>query len=141
MVPVLVKLPGTTRPWVLPILVALHRPPECDRVPSTRPKTPAHLARLPLARLVRWFPEHHFIFVGGSGDGTSETARFCRQRHRHLTVVSQCYGDAALYEPPPLRTRRTRRAVSWYGGTSRAIEMVTGTGRWYRIGEYLIAAR
>ena len=83
-----------------------------------------------------------------------------------LTIVSQCYGDAALYEPPPLRTRRTigrprvkgqkllspqenvahstrrtRRAVNWYGGTSRAIEMVTGTGRWYRIGEYLIAAR
>ncbi len=70
-----------------------------------RHKTPAHLARLLLARLMRWFPERHFIFVGDSGYGTSETARFCRRHHRHLTLVSKFYGDAALYEPPPPRTR------------------------------------
>jgi hypothetical protein len=165
-VSVLVKLPGTTRPWALPVLVALYRPPEWDRVHGMRHKTPAHLARLLLARLIRWFPERHFIFVGDSGYGTSETARFCRQRHRHLTVVSKFYGDAALYDPPPLRTRRTigrprvkgqklpspqeevahstrrtRLAVAWYGGTSRDIEIVTGTGHWYRIGEDLVAVR
>jgi hypothetical protein len=106
-VSVLVKLPGTTRPWALPILVALYRPPAWDRVHGTRHKTPAPLARLLLARLMRWFPQHHCICVGDSGDGTRETARFCRQRHRHLTVVSKCYGDAALYAPPPLRTRST----------------------------------
>jgi hypothetical protein len=147
-------------------LVALYRPPEWDRVHGTRHKTPAHLARLLLARLLRWFPERHFIFVGDSGYGTSETARFCRQRHRHLTVVSKFFSDAALYEPPPRRTRRTigrprvkgqklpspqeevahsprrtRLAVAWYGGTSRDIEMVTGTGHWYRIGEDLVAVR
>jgi hypothetical protein len=163
---VLVKLPFATRPWALPVLVALYRPPEWDRVRGTRHKTPAHLARLLLARLVRWFPNHHFIFVGDMGYGTSETARFCRQRHRHLTVVSKFYGDAALYEPPPLRTRRTigrprvkgrklpspqevvahrtrrtRLAVAWYGGTSRDIEIVTGIGHWYRIGEDLVAIR
>jgi hypothetical protein len=163
---VLVKLPFARRPWALPILVALYRPPEWDRLHGRRHRTPAHLAQLLLARLVRWFPERHFIFVGDSGYGTSETARFCRQRHRHLTVVSKFYGDAALYEPPPPRTRRTigrprvkgqklpspqeevahgtrrtRLAVAWYGGTSRAIEIVTGTGQWYRIGEDLVAVR
>jgi DDE superfamily endonuclease len=162
----LVKLPIATRPWALPILVALYRPPEWDRRHGTRHKTPAHLARLLLARLVRWFPERHFIFVGDSGYGTSETARFCRQHHRHLTVVSKFYGDAALYEPPPprtrrtigrprvkgqklpspqevvaRRTRRTRLVVAWYGGTSRDIEIVTGIGHWYRIGEDLVAIR
>jgi DDE superfamily endonuclease len=163
---VLVKLPFARRPWALPVLVALYRPPEWDRLHGRRHRTPAHLARLLLARLVRWFPERHFIFVGDSGYGTSETARFCRQRQRHLTVVSKFYGDAALYEPPPPRTRRTigrprvkgqklpspqeevahstrrtRLAVAWYGGTSRAIEIVTGTGHWYRIGEDLVAVR
>ncbi len=29
----------------------------------------------------------------------------------------------------------------WYGGTSREIEIVTGTGHWYRIGEALVAVR
>jgi hypothetical protein len=124
------------------------------------------MARLLLARMVRWFPTHHFIFVGDMGYGTSETARFCRQRRRHLTLVSKFAGDAALYEPPPPRTRRTigrprikgrklaspqevvantikrtRFTVAWYGGSIRAIEIVTGTGHWYRIGEALVAVR
>jgi DDE superfamily endonuclease len=115
---------------------------------------------------MRWFPQRHFIFVGDSGYGTSESARFCHQHRRHLTLVSKFYGDAALYEPPPPRRRRTRGrprvkgqkllspqevvaqtrhrtrlAVAWYRGTSRDIEIVTGTGHWYRIGESLVAVR
>src|SRR5262245_16515802 len=104
---VLVKLPFATRPWALPVLVAVYRPPEGDRVHGRRHQTPAHLARLVLARLMCWCPERHCIFGGDSGYGTSETARLCRQRHRPLTVVSKFYGDAALYEPPPPRTRGT----------------------------------
>jgi hypothetical protein len=125
-------------------------------------KTPAHMSRLLLARLRRWFPERHFIFVGDSGDGTRETARFCQPYHRHLTLVSTCSGDAAWYEPPPPRTRRTmgrprvkgqklasppemvahtdkrtRLMVAWGGGSTRDIEIVTGTGPWYRLGEAL----
>jgi hypothetical protein len=162
----LVKLPFATRPWALPVLVALYRPPEWDRVHGTRHKTPAHIARLLLARLVRWFPARHFIFVGDSGYGTSETARFCSKHRQHLTLVSKFYGDAALYDPPPPRTRRTmgrprvkgqklaspqevvattvnrtRLTVAWYGGSTRDIEVVTGTGHWYRIGEDLVEVR
>jgi hypothetical protein len=165
-VSVLVKLPFARRPWALPILVALYRPPEWDREQGTRHKTPAHFARLLLARLIRWFPQRHFIFIGDMGYGTSESARFCQQHRRHLTIVSKFYGDAALYEPPPPRTchtmgrprvkgqklaspqevvantpQRTHLTVAWYGGTTRAIEIVTGTGHWYRIGENLVEVR
>lgn len=133
---------------------------------GTRHQTPAHIDRLLLARLMRWFPERHFISVGDSGDGMSETARFCQQHHRHLTLVSKFYGDAALYEPPPPRTRRpmgrprvkgqqlaspqevvtntdkrTHLMVAWYGGSTRDIEIVTGPGHWYRIGEALVEGR
>jgi hypothetical protein len=165
-VSIVVKFPCATRPWALPIFVALYRPPEWDHAHGTRHKTPAHLARLLLACLVRWFPKRHFIFVGDMGYGTSETARCCRQRCRHLTLVSQLYGDAAWYAPPPPRTRRTmgrprvkgqklasphevvantaqrtRLMVAWYGGATRDIEIVTGTGHWYRIGEDLVDVR
>jgi hypothetical protein len=147
-------------------LVALYRAPEWDQAHKTRHKTPAHIARLLLARCIRWFPERQFIFVGDTGYGTSETARFCRKHHRHLTLSSKFYGDAALYEPPPPRMRttrgrprvkgpklpspqevvaqtpqRTQLAARWYGGTTRTIEVVTGTGHWYRIGETLVEVR
>jgi hypothetical protein len=135
-------------------------------VHGTRHQTPAHMALLPLARLVRWFPHRHFVFVGDSGYGTSETTRLRQQRYDHLTLVSKIYGDAALYEPSPLRTRRpmgrprvkgqkraspqavaahtakrTSLTVAWYGGTTRDIEVITGTGHWYRIGEDLVEVR
>jgi hypothetical protein len=159
----LVKWPFTARPWALPILVALYRPPEWDRLHGRRHQTPAHLARLLLARLMRGFPQHHFICVGDTGYGTSETARFCSTHRRSLTLVSKFYGAADLYAPPPSRTRRTigrprikgrklasphevmantaKRTcltVAWYGGASRDIKVVTGTGHWYRIGEELV---
>jgi hypothetical protein len=92
---VLVKLPFALRPWALPVWVAWSRDPEWDQAHGTRHQTPAHLARLLLARVVRWFPARQFIFVGDTGYGTSETARFCRQHGRHLTWVSKFYGDAA----------------------------------------------
>ena len=162
-VSVLVKFPFAVRPWALPVLVALYRSPEWARAHGTRHKTPAHLVRLLLARLVRWFPARQFIFVGDTGYGTSETARLCRKHRRHLTLVSKFYRDAALYEPPLPRTHRTMGrprvkgqklaspqemvaqtpqrtplTVAWYGGDTRDIEVVTGTGHWYRIGEDLV---
>jgi DDE superfamily endonuclease len=165
-VSMLVKLPVATRPWARPVLVAVSRPPAWDPVQGTRHQPPAHLARRLLARLVRWFPNRHFICRGDTGYGTSETARCCRQRRRHRTVVSTFYRDAALDEPPPLRTRRTigrprvtgrklpspqevvahrthrtHLAVAWYGGTTRDLAIGTGTGHWYRIGEGLVAVR
>jgi hypothetical protein len=39
------------------------------------------------------------------------------------------------------KTRRTRLAVTWYGGLTRDLETVPGTGHWYRIGEALAAVR
>jgi hypothetical protein len=165
-VSVLVKRPCATRPWALPVLIALYRAPEWDQAHGTRHKTPAHIARLLLARCIRWFPARQFLFVGDTGYGTSETARFCHKHRRHLTLISKFYGDAALYEPPPPRTRTTRRrprvkgrklrpphkvvaqttqrtclTVAWYGGATRRIEVVTGTGHWYRIGETLVEVR
>jgi hypothetical protein len=121
------------------------------------------MARRLLARLIRWFPPHHCIFVGDRGDGPSETARCCRKHRRALTLVSKFYGDAALSAPPPPRTRSTigrprvkgqklaspreviantakriSLTVAWYGGASRDLAVVTGTGHWYRIGEALV---
>jgi DDE superfamily endonuclease len=162
----LVKLPCAARPRALPVLAAVYRPPAGERGPGPRPKTPAPLARRLLARRMRWFPARHFLFVGDSGDGPSETARLCRTPRQHLPVVRTFSGEAALDGPPPPRparalgrprvkgqTRasppdvvanaatRTSLMVTWSGGTTRAIEIVTGTGPWSRLGEALVDGR
>jgi hypothetical protein len=154
------------RPWALPVWVALSRDPEGDQAHGTCHKTPAQLVRLLLARVVRWLPERQCIFVGDTGSGPSEPARFCGKPHTHLTLVSKFHGAAALSEAPAPRTRRTRGrprvqgqklgspqevvantaartslTVAWYGGTTRDIKVVTGIGHGYRIGEALVAGR
>jgi hypothetical protein len=93
---ILGKFPCATRPWALPVFVAVYRPPEWNRLHGRRHQTPAHLARRRLACLMRWFPHHHVIVVGDSGDGTSETARLCRTHRRALPLVSRFDGEAAL---------------------------------------------
>jgi hypothetical protein len=35
----------------------------------------------------------------------------------------------------------TRRTVAWYGGSPRDLDVITGTGPWYRIGEDLVEMR
>jgi hypothetical protein len=135
-------------------------------VHGTRQKTPAHLTRRLLARLIRWLPNHRCSGVGETGDGTSATARFCQPHRRHLTLVSTFSGEAALDEPPPPRAcgtrgrprvkgpnlaspqavvattvQRTRLMVAWSGGTRRAIAVVTGTGHWSRLGDALVEVR
>jgi hypothetical protein len=64
---VLVTCPCALRPWALPVVVALDRDPAWDQAHGTRHTTPAPLARLLLARVVRWFPERRFIVVGDTG--------------------------------------------------------------------------
>jgi hypothetical protein len=36
---------------------------------------------------------------------------------------------------------RTRLKVSWYGGETRQVEVVSGTGHWYKAGQGLVAVR
>jgi hypothetical protein len=114
--------------------------------------------------LLRWFPERSFVFAGDGGYGTHELARTAaRRRPKRLTLVSRFYRDANLYAPPPARTgrrrtgrprlkgkkllspekvvartQRRRRNVAWYGGGRRNVDVVTGTGHWYKAGEGLV---
>ena len=92
---VLVQGPLALRPWALPVVAAWSRAPAWAQAHGRRHKTPAHLARRLLARVVRWFPERPCLCVGDTGDGTRATARFCHRDGRHLTSVRKDAGDAA----------------------------------------------
>src|SRR4029079_15009846 len=111
----------------------------------------------------RRFPLRSFVFVGDAGFGSHEVARFCHRHRPQLTLVSKFPSDARLFEPPPPYTgrgrprvkgtalpkpcemaatkRRIRRTVPWYGGGTRQVDTVTGTGHWYKAGQGLVPLR
>ena len=160
---ILVKLPGIRRPWALPVLVALYRNPKDNQAAGRRHKTPSDLMRQLLRVLLRWFPTRKFVFAGDGGYANHRLTRFARRSEKRLTLVSRFYADAALYAPPPrpkkgtkgrprvkgkklpspqdvVQRTKTRKklTVNWYGGQSRRVAVVTGTGHWYQSGEGLV---
>ncbi len=128
-----------------------------------RHKTPSELMRQLLAILIHWFPDPQFVFAGDGGYGTHALARFAHRHRRHLSLVSLFYPDASLYDEPPAvlgkRIGRPRKKgakrpapaavvaansgptalnVSWYGGGRRDVEVVSGTGQWFKSGKGLV---
>jgi hypothetical protein len=165
---VLVRFPFTHRQWALPLLVALYRSEEDNEKAGRRHKTPQHLLRQLCCVLLRWLRQRQFVLVADGGYNSHETARFASRRCGRLHLVSKFYPDARLYEPPPpvvvrgkrpngrprkkgaklptpqeavAEAGRTRLNVAWYGGGRRDVEVVSGTGRWYKGGEGLVEVR
>jgi len=154
---VLVRFPFATRPWALPVLVALYRSEEDDRARKRPHRTPAQLM-CPLLRVMRiWSPDRRLIFVGDSGYGTHEVARSCHRHRLGLTLVSKLHPEANLFEPPPPYSghgrprvkgqalpkprqaaaearRLRRRTVAWYGGGTRRVGVLSRDGHWYKSG-------
>ena len=159
---VLVQFSFARRPWALPVLVALYRSKDSSK---RRHKTPSQLMRQLLKVLLHWFPDRSFIFAGDGGYGTHELARTAarRRRPKRLILVSRFYRDANLYARPATTARRSagrprkkgkklptpervvartqqreRLKVGWYGGGQRNVEVVSGTGHWYKTSEGLV---
>lgn len=158
-----VDLPFASRPWALPVLAALCRSEQDDKERGRPHKSPAQVMILLLRILLRWFPQRRFRFAGDAGFGSHEVACLARRSGGRLAVVSRFRADGNLYEPPPVysgkgrprvvgrkmakprevvaRSERTRERVSWYGGGTREVEVVTGTGWWYHHGAGLVGVR
>lgn len=165
-VAVLVQLPYTSRPMALPLLVALYRDRKTNQSEGRAHKTPAELMAGLLAMLMHWFPERKFIFAGDNAYGSHAMARFAYRHRNRMTLVSKIVPDANLFEPPPKRRRnaigrppvkgksmpapcqvvasrkrRKKMSVRWYGGGWRKVEVITGTGGWFKSGKGLVPIR
>ena len=161
-----VKVPGASRTWALPMLVALYRTPQESAKEGLIHKTPPKLMCGLLAVWMRWFPGRKIVFSGDGGFATHEVARFAARHRGQLTLVSKFLPNAVLHAPPSQRkpgqigrpritgkrlpspsevvesTRKRRRVtVAWYGGGKRRVEVVSGVGHWYRQGHGLVKIR
>jgi hypothetical protein len=161
---VLVRFPFATRPWALPVLVDLYRSAEDDAKRKRRHRAPAQLMCRLLRLLLLRFPGRTFVFAGDAGYGAHEVARFCYRHRARLTLVSKLHPDANLYTPPPPypgkgrprvkgdRLPKPSQAVAaapaltpldvgWYGGGTRRVSAIGGTGHWYKAGHGLVPIR
>jgi hypothetical protein len=161
---VLVRFPGTSRPWALPVLIDLYRSPELDRQSRRPHRTPPQLMMRRIRLLLPWFPERSWVFVGDANDGTHELARFCHRHRDRLALISKFHPQANLVEPPPRYSgvgrprvkgqalpkpaqavepipKRTRLEVAGYGGGRRRVEILSRAGQWYQSGHGLVPVR
>jgi len=160
----LVPVPWATRRWALPLLVALYRPKEENLKQRRRHKTTAQLLGQMIRILMRWFPERSFVVTADGNYATHELAELAARAPRRLTLVSLFYANANLVQPKPeysgsgrprkkgkdlpspaeiVESTKQRQAlkVAWYGGGQRRVEVVTGTGLWYKSGRPLVNLR
>ena len=161
---VLVHFPLASRAWALPVLVNLYYSQEDNRKRRRPHRTPAQLMGRLLRLMLLWFPQRRFQFVGDSSYGTHEVARFVLRHRDRLSLISKLHPKANLFEPPPpysghgrprvkggrlpkpqqgvqAARRRRRLTVGWYGGGNRCVQIVTGTGHWYKSGRGLVPLR
>lgn len=157
---VLVRLPFTTRPWALPVLVGLYRSAGDDKKRGRPHRTPAQIMCRLLRRPLMRTPNRRFVFVGDGGYGTHAVARFGHRHRGRLTLVRKRHPEANLYDPPPpyagtgrprvkggrrpkpsqavaAARRLARRRAGWYGGGERRVGVLSGTGHWYKGGRGL----
>lgn len=161
---ILVRVPGTTRSWALPVLIDLYRSAADNQARHRPHRTPAQLMCRLLRLLLQRFPTRTFVFVGDAGYGTHEVARFCHRHRSRLAVVSKLHPAANLFTPPPrsrgpgrprvkgtrlpkpqeavaARRRFQRLTVAWYGGGTRQVQTLSATGHWFKAGQGLVPLR
>lgn len=168
---VLVPVPWATRRWALPLMIALYLPPPEEDQPKPKKgqhqwshKTPSQLLQQMLRVLMRWCPDRQFLCAADGDYATHELAEFAMQSAGRLTFISKFYKDANLVAPAPAYSgkgrprvkgkkvaepaqvvgdtpKRQELDVAWYGGGRRRVEVVTGSGLWYRSGKPLVPVR
>jgi len=150
--------PWTTRPWALPVLSLPSPTPKVSAKLGRRHKTIAVWARQMIACLRRWLPGLDLTVVGDQAYSVIELALSCRRRK--VRLIAPLRLDARLFAPPPPRrpgaSGRPRKVgqrlpnltevlndpatvwktvtLRWYGGTTRTLEIATGTAWWYHPG-------
>lgn len=153
----LTPIPWAQRVWALPFLTVLAPSERYHEERKMRHKTITDWAWQMILQVARWLPGRSLVIVA---DGTYAVLDFLR-KVSHLPgvcLVTRLRLDACLYDPAPMRqagkkgrpalkgkkqpklaerltdpaTSWKKQTISWYGGTTREMEIATGTAVWYQ---------
>jgi hypothetical protein len=153
----LTPIPWAQRVWALPFLTVLAPSERYHEERKMRHKTITDWAWQMILQVTHWMPGRSLVVVA---DGTYAVLDFLL-KVSHLPgvcLVTRLRLDACLYDPAPVREagKKGRPAIkgkkqpklaerlqdpktvwqkhrlSWYGGTTREMEITTGTALWYQ---------
>lgn len=156
----LVPVPWSRRPWALPFLTALAPAQRTQQALGKRHKSTVDWVIQMLCAVRRWFPKRAIILLVDGGYAAVKLGVCCAQFAMPVTFVSRLRLDAALYDPAPppdphrkgrkpqkgkrQKTLRQRAAadtaawlsatVTWYGGQTRLVQLLSDTALWYAPG-------
>lgn len=156
----IVPVPWSSRVWALPFLTALAPSAKTNQAHGKRHKTSIDWIMQMISAVRRWQPTGAMVLVTDGGLCAVKLGLRCTQLATPVTWVSRLRLDAALYawpgpqpdsKPGPKPKKGVRQpsltsrlvdpktvwqtlSVSWYGGQSKELEIVTGTHLWYTPG-------
>ena len=156
----LAPIPWAHRVWALPFFTVLAPSERYNQQHRRRHKTLTDWGRQMIRQLRRWLPERKLVVVADSTYAVLELLACAAKLIEPVAIVTRLRLDAALSDPAPVRkpgtTGRPRKkgarqptlaqrltdagtvwqsmTVAWYGGSTRTVELASGTAVWYHSG-------
>jgi len=160
----IVPLPWCKRPWALPFMTILAPSKKSNKAENRKHKTSIDWTILAIRVISRWL-NRAFTLIGDGGFACIKLGHACIKNN--VTLVSRLRLDVALYEaaPTPAKGQLGRRRekgkrfsslkkiadditqpwrdaiVTWYGGESKQVRILSGTNLWYTSGEKPLLVR
>lgn len=155
----LTPIPWAERIWALPVLTVLAPSERYYQAKKRAHKKLTDWARQIIKQLRRWLPDRELVVVGDNSYAVIDLLHACQTLPNPVAVIARLRLDAALYEPAPPyagkgrprkkgarlptlhslleqpQTQWQRIELSWYGGCSRHMEVVSDTAVWYHTGK------
>ena len=163
----LAPIPWALRVWALPFLTVLAPSEHYHQERDMAHKTLTDWARQMITQVRRWLPDRAIVVVADSSYAVLELLASCAHLPTPVTMITRLRLDAALYEPAPPREKGTKGAprkkgkrqpslgqrvvdpttvweqvtMAWYGGTTRSVELASGTAVWYHSAKPVVPIR
>lgn len=160
-----VPIPWAGRLWALPFLSQLAPSRKTDTKQKRQHKTIAQRARQVVCLMRRWLPGTELTVLGDTAYSVIALGRSCQKRR--VRLIAPLWWKACLHQPPPEPTkgRRGRRPkvgpalaklgavladpmtewqsadIAWPDGTTRRLELASGTALWKQSGEPALPIR
>lgn len=163
----LAPIPWAQRIWALPFLSVLAPSERYHQERDMAHKKLTDWARQMITQVQRWLPNRRIVVVADSSYAVLELLAAARDLPTPVSLITRLRLDAALYDPAPPREPGKKGAprkkgdrqptlahrltdpatvwetvtVRWYGGTTRTVELASGTAVWYHSAKPVVPLR